>query len=180
MKMKSGPRTARQAAYLQRLTEAHDRTLKAIEGLDPSESVMDDWTVKDILGHLVSWNEEFRVNIELILQGIYPGYDHQISGEDNFASWNQDQIAQKRDLSFERILEEFERDYQEAVQLILRLTPEEFRIAGLVSWNPIAKDNIEMLGEEDLDTVDSLVTFHWRHMNQHVNEIVKWRVSSGK
>jgi len=174
------PKTARQAAYLQRLTEAHDRTLKAIEGLDPNECVMGDWTVKDILGHMVSWNEEFRLNIELILQGKYPGYDHQISGEDNFASWNQDQINQKRSWTFERICEDFELDYQQAIQLILRLSPEQFRMTGLAAWNPAALEGSSELGEDDLDSVNSLLTFHWRHMNQHAREIEQWRVSSGK
>jgi hypothetical protein len=28
------------------------------------------WTIKDILGHLVSWNREFRDNIAMILDEV--------------------------------------------------------------------------------------------------------------
>ena len=89
-----------QAIYLNRLADAETRLADSIRDLDETtlctEFVLDDWTIKDILGHLVSWNKEFRSNIAVILQGEHPGYDHSISGKDDFNAWNQQWIAEKR------------------------------------------------------------------------------------
>jgi uncharacterized damage-inducible protein DinB len=173
------PKTARQTAFLRRLTQAKERLLLAIEDLDPAilttERVVGEWTIKDLLGHIVVWNEEFRVSIEMILAGKHPGYDHQISEEDDFGSWNQQIIERKRNWSIEHILADLERDYQEAVDLILRLQPEDYRKRGVTPWKQAATGNTKTLAKEDTDSVETLVTFHWRHMNQHAHQIEKWR-----
>jgi hypothetical protein len=177
-------KTARQAAFLQRLIQAKDRLLLAIEGLDQltlsNECVVGDWTIKDVLGHIISWNVEFRANIEMILQDKHPGYDHQISEEDDFGNWNQQWIDQKRDWSVERILVDLDRDFHEAVQLILRLQPEDFRKRGVTPWKQGVMKNTKVLAKEDTDSVETLVTFHWRHMNQHARELEKWRKQGDK
>lgn len=84
--------TRRQAVCLQRLSEAKARLLTAIAGLETAalcdEPVTGEWTTKDIFGHLASWNEEFRADIQMILQGLHPGYERRISGEDDFDGWN--------------------------------------------------------------------------------------------
>lgn len=70
-------KTKRQSAFLQRLTDAKERLQASIEGLDETtictQPVIGEWTIKDILGHIVTWNEEFRANILMILQDELPG-----------------------------------------------------------------------------------------------------------
>jgi len=179
MSEQDNTKTARQAAFLRRLTQAKERLLLAIDGLDPAtlatERVVGEWTIKDLLGHIVSWNEEFRANIEMILAGEHPGHDHQISEEDDFDGWNQQIIQQKRNWSFERLVADLERDYQEAVNLIIRLQPEDYRKRGVTPWKQAATENTKTLAKEDTDSVETLVTFHWRHMNQHARQIERWR-----
>ena len=95
--------STRQKAFLRRLAEA-------IRGLDETtlcnESVMNDWTLKDIRGHIVSWNEECRVNIEMIIRSEYPNYNYAISSENNFSTWNRQGIIDKRKFSLDQILAE--------------------------------------------------------------------------
>jgi uncharacterized damage-inducible protein DinB len=114
--------TKRQLAFLRRLAEARDRLRASIQDLDENElcnePVTGDWTVKDILGHIVTWNDEFRANIASILKGEHPGYDHIISEGNDFSAWNQQAIEKKRSWSFDRIRQDLERDFQEAVNLI--------------------------------------------------------------
>jgi hypothetical protein len=179
MTRQSDKKTKRQKVFLRRLAEAKARLTISIEGLDEAticrEPVVDDWTIKDILGHIVSWNEEFRANIAMILKGEHPGYDHEISEEDNFSRWNRQWIGKKRSYSLEQIIADVERDYQEAVALIEGLKTDEYRKRGVTPWKNAATKKPEELTKEDTDTVETLVTFHWRHMNEHIREIEMWR-----
>jgi hypothetical protein len=172
-------KTKRQALFLQRLAAAKDYLLSSVAGLDPdvlcSELVAGDWTIKDIFGHIVSWNEEFRNDIQLIQQGIHPGYEHYISGEDDFGQWNRQQIGLKSEWTWVKIREDIDRDYQEAVQLILRLGPADFRKRGVTPWKKAALDRPSVLTKTDTESTETLVTYHWRHMNQHARMIERWR-----
>jgi len=171
--------TARQARFLQRLAEARDRLLKTIAGLDAAtlstECVVGDWTVKDMLGHIVSWNEEFRADIEAILHGRHPGFERRISGEDDFNAWNQRWASEKRSWTWRRIRADFERDYRAASLLIRRLQPEDFRKRGVTPWKRAALAQPAAPTTADTETVETLVTYHWRHVNQHVRMLDRWR-----
>jgi hypothetical protein len=61
------------------------------------------------------------------------------------------------------------------VKLILKLKAEEYRKRGVTPWKVAAKKKPAVLTKEDTDTVETLVTFHWRHMNEHIGEIEAWR-----
>jgi len=171
--------TKRQQTFLGRLAQAREGLLAVIDGLDEETlctvPITGDWTIKDILGHLVSWNEEFQSNIAAILAGYHPGYDHQISEEDDFNDSNQDWIAGKRGWSYERIWADIDRDYEGAVALILWLKPIDYRRRGVTPWKQAATQRPAAPDKADTDSIQTLVTFHWRHMNMHVRELEAWR-----
>ena len=171
--------TKKQSALLQHLTAAKDRLHAAIKGLDNSvlcdQQIVGFWTIKDILGHLVSWNREFRANIAMILDEVHPGYDHQISGADDFSAWNQAWVDEKRAWSLDQIMADVDRDYQEAVNLIVALNLHQLSVRGLTPWNDAALKKSSQLMAEDMDSVADLISYHWRHMNHHVAEIEIWR-----
>jgi uncharacterized damage-inducible protein DinB len=171
--------TNRQTSFLQRLKDARDGLLKAIAGLDESivttERVIGDWTVKDLLGHVVSWNDEFRADIDDILRGEHPGYLRRIDARGEFNQWNQLQVSQKRSWSWSQVVDDLERDYGEACWLIQRLQPQDFRRRGVPPWKPAAADKPQSATRENTDSVETLLTYHWRHMNEHTRIIERWR-----
>ena len=173
------PTTPRQKLYLARLARTKERLLAAIAGLDEQvltvRPVVGDWTVKDMLGHIVSWDEEFRREIKQILAGKHPGYELVISGEDDFAGWNQHWIEEKRGRSWAQMMGDLEQDFEQTGELILTLTPEQYRRRGITPWKQAALTHPEVPTREDTDSVDTLVTFHWRHINQHTRMIKRWR-----
>jgi DinB superfamily len=173
------PKTARQTRYFQRLTEAKYRLLSSIAGLNQEEVCIEhitgDWTIKDIFGHIISWNEEFRSDIKSIQEDKHPGYEHLILGDDDFDQWNQQRIAHKCSWTWQCILDDLERDYQEALQLILRLEPKDFRKRGVTPWNRAALERPAVPTTGDTESIETLVTYHWRHMNQHARMIERWR-----
>jgi hypothetical protein len=169
---------ARQDRFLERLAAARYRLLDAISGIDPellcTEAVEGMWTVKDIFAHIVSWNGEFRACIRSILLDHHPGYERFISAEEDFAGWNEDVVARKRDWTWDQVLASAERDYQEAVELILRLQPVDLRKRGVTPWKQAALDRPAAPTNDDTETIETLVTYHWRHMNQHAHTIERW------
>jgi hypothetical protein len=175
----NGKITPRQKQFLKRLEDAHRRILACIAGLDEdtlsAKPVYDAWTVKDILGHLVSWDQEFRLEVREILDGGHPGLLRHISPEDDFADWNDQQYARKKDWPWERILADFENDIAEAADLILALTPSDYRQRGVPAWKQPPGPEPDLLRPEDTATVASIVTWHWRHINQHAKDIERWR-----
>ena len=170
--------TPRQKLYLERLARAKERLLAALAGLDEkalvSEPVVGDWTVKDMLGHIVSWDEEFRREVTLILAGMHPGYELVISGVDDFAGWNQHWIDEKRERSWAQMMVDVAQDFEQAAQLILALSPKDYRQRGVTPWKQAALTRPATPTREDTDSVDTLVTFHWRHINQHARMIERW------
>jgi hypothetical protein len=59
--------------------------------------------------------------------------------------------------------------------LIDSLAPEDYRRRGVTPWKARPAEGNKEPAKEDTDTVETLVTFHWRHMNQHIGEIERWR-----
>ena len=175
--------TARQKACLQRLGDARDRLHTSIagveEGILSSEPVVDEWTVKDLIGHMISWNREFRLNIADILQGKHPGYDHKIPDTNDFAESNQAWIESKKDWTFEKMLDDLEQDFNDAVDLILNLTPKELRLRGVTPWKDAADTKPAEPTTRETDSVETLINYHWRHMNMHTKQIEKWREKIG-
>jgi hypothetical protein len=171
--------SSKQSVYLQRLTRARERLLAAIDGLDQAtictEPVVGDWTIKDIFGHIVSWDEELRDEIHLILAGRHPGYERLISGADDFKTWNDDWVARKQDWSWPRLLADFEEDMRAASHLILEMQPGVYRQRGVTPWKAAALTRPERPTREDTDSVETLLSYHWRHINQHARMIEKWR-----
>jgi uncharacterized damage-inducible protein DinB len=171
--------TARQTRFLQRLEEARKRLLNAIAGLDEStittKCVVGDWTVEDLVGHIVSWNDEFRADIEEILRGEHPGEKRCIDAEDEFNQWNQFQVRKKRDWSWQQMLDDLDRDHREARRLILLLLPQDFRKRGVTPWKRAAVDKTIKPTREDTDSVETLITYHWRHANEHTRKIEQWK-----
>jgi uncharacterized damage-inducible protein DinB len=168
-----------EAQFIHHLTETHQHLNNAIAGLDPqvcsSEPVAGDWTIKDILGHIVSWNEEFRREIEMILHGQHPGFDTIISFENDYGDWNQQQVERKRDWPWQRILDDLETDYQMAVALVQRLKPEEYNLRGVIPWSPAAQDRPVELSSENTESIETLVSVHWWHTEAHIKDIMRWR-----
>lgn len=176
--------TARQFLFLQRLTTARERLLKAIAGISQTvlcaEPVTGDWTIKDILGHIVTWNEEFRTAIQAILKKDIPQYNHFISKENDFDEWNQLRIAKKRKWTWKHIRADVDRDYDEGVELIINLKPREFRQYGITPWAIVPPRKMAKENNSKVESVETLMTYHWRHMNQHSRLIEKWREQSGR
>jgi uncharacterized damage-inducible protein DinB len=164
---------------LEQLESSRLRLQNAIRGLEPevcaSAPVEGYWTIKDILGHIVSWNDEFRREIEMILQGQHPGFEYIISFENDYRDWNQQQYERKRGWPWQRILDDLQRDHLEAVALVQRLEPEQYELRGVIPWSPAARERPEEPSPGDTESIETLVSAHGWHAGGHIEAIMRWR-----
>jgi hypothetical protein len=161
------------------LEEARDFLLTSIKGIDEpiattSTLVLGDWTVKDIIAHLVSWGDELRSEIREILIDPTPRYSYVISSDEDYDEWNRRQVAVKQSLSLGETLAELERDYQETVDLVKRLAPDEMQRRGVVPWRIEQLPPPEAVRPETSMSVADLLAIHIQHMEEHAEEIKRW------
>lgn len=120
----------RRTALLKRLEASWAEFTCSYAGLSPAElaepGVTKAWSVRDIIAHVTTWEEEALRCLAVILDGRRPPrYSTQYGGIDAF---NAMMSAQKRDLPLEEILSQQDEVHRRIVDLIER-APEE-HLAG--------------------------------------------------
>lgn len=167
---------ARQFAFVQRLTMANERLLKSIAGLKQvaicTEPIWGDWTIKDAFGFAVTWSDEYRLAIRAILQNDYSLYARP---ELDASDWNELRIEEKRGWTWRRVRADLERDYAAGIGLILSLRPRDFKRSGLTPWTALPPKKMLVLNQTNIERVETLLTYQWRHMNYRALLIEKWR-----
>jgi hypothetical protein len=171
--------TARQFVFLQRLSMAHERIARVVSNLDTTTiytvPIAGSWTIKDIFGHVVTWNHEFKRAIRVILEN--KRLHKPMSEERNidWNEWNERKIAEKSKRAWKRIRADLDRDYTETVELILALQPDEFRASGINAWAHSPPKEMKKVLHREVESVETLIMYQWRHMNQHARMIEQWR-----
>lgn len=119
---------------------AHDilfygnRTLLAsLERVPPSErdtpGVVGWWSAREVMAHMAIFEEGLVQILESFLGGPFPEL---LSNMDS--SKNDELVAQKKDLSFDQILAEYDTAHTRAMELIEKIAPEKLREVGAIPW----------------------------------------------
>ena len=147
---------------LKRLEEAWAALQESYAGLADPEmmepGVMGEWSVKDILAHITTWEEEALKVLPLIIQGGKPPrYSTQYGGIDAF---NAQMSQQKRSLSLIEVLRQFDQVHGQLIDCV-QGAPEE-----LFTRETSFRRRLR------LDT--------YRHYAIHARAIREWREASGR
>jgi hypothetical protein len=118
---------------LKRLAETHKDLEGTIEGLDLDQVIHadTDWRIRDILGHIATWDRVLINAIERFLEGseyIIPG----MVGDET--DYNQEKVLEQRKLPTFQVLQE---------------------------WNQARKDFIEAVQKIPLDKINDELAFPW-------------------
>jgi hypothetical protein len=143
---------------LEKLTEAHSATRAILEGVDLEMRVYrdTDWRIRDILGHITTWDREVTKSLRAFLAGteyVIPDLD-----EDEF---NQTSVLEQRVLSTQQIQVEWEQardDFEEAVR---ELPSGQFRGDMLYPWG------------DERGSIAQLIEYMIEHDDEHRDEIVR-------
>ena len=165
-----------------RMRKAHTLILKSIDGLDESvcksEKVSAVWTVKDVLGHLVSFGDVFRSVIKTIAEQDVQQYDYIIRTDDGFSEWNLKQSAAKEDWEWDAMITDIERDFSETHELIDQLTEPDLSKRGIVQWKLTIEDPTPAkVMSKNSTTIDAIFKIHAHHFKHHADTITAWRKS---
>lgn len=142
---------------LRRLDKAWSLLKESYDGLSESRlmepGVIGTWSVKDILAHVTTWEEETLKVLPLIIQGRQlPRYSVVYGGIDAF---NAQMAEQKRNLSLAEVLTQLDKIHSRLIDYIQRAPEEQF--TGGTRFRRRLR----------LDT--------YSHYSQHARAIREWR-----
>jgi len=147
---------------LARLAESRRALLQAIDGLSKEEmtqvQVEGVWTIKDVLGHIASWEETCLESLRHYADG--GPYDVQVI--EDYLAWNDVEAARKRNIPLDAILDELATVRQEMVEAASRLSARQWEQRVPFSWG----------GE---GTMAEVLDVFYRHELEHVRNIQQWR-----
>src|SRR5580765_5526374 len=66
------------------------------------------WTLKDLLAHVASWDEEIVRVLQTFTQPGDSQYTYTISDRNDYAVWNEEQVASRREHTVNEVMSEFE------------------------------------------------------------------------
>lgn len=147
---------------LDRLAESRRALHQAIEGLSEEEmtqvKVEGVWAIKDVLGHIASWEETCLEP----LQRYADGGPFEVQVIEDYLSWNDEQAARKRDVPLDVILDELATVRQGLGEAASRLSAEQWKQRVPFSWG----------GE---GTIAEVLEVFYRHELEHMHSIQQWR-----
>jgi len=147
---------------LARLAESRQTLHQAIEGLSEEEMTQPQvegvWTVKDVLGHIASWEETCLEP----LQRYADGGPFEVQVIEDYMAWNDEQAARKRDVPLDAILDELATIRQGLVEAASRLSAGQWKQRVPFSWG-------------GRGTIAEVLDVFYQHELEHVRTIERWR-----
>nr|HID13933.1 DinB family protein [Anaerolineae bacterium] len=147
---------------LARLAESRRALHQAIQSLNEEQmtqvQVEGVWTIKDMLGHIASWEETCLEPLRRYADGGL----FEVEVIEDYLAWNDEQAARKRDIPLDVILDELTAIRQELVATASRLSGEQWEQRVPFPWG----------GEGAVaEALDVLCQHEW----EHVRAIRQWR-----
>jgi hypothetical protein len=143
---------------MEKLTEAQSATRAILKGVDLEMRVYTDtdWRIRDILGHIATWDREVTKSLRAFLAGTeyaIPDLD-----EDEF---NQRSVLEQRQLSTQQIQVEWEQARDDFKEAIREIPSDRFPGDLLYPWG------------DERGSITQLVEYMIDHDDEHRDEIVK-------
>jgi hypothetical protein len=144
---------------LKKLTDSHSATRTLLEGVDLELRVYSDtdWQIRDILGHIATWDRE----VSKSLRAFNAGTEYSIPDFDDENDFNVQAVLEQRKLETEQIQVECEQarvDFQDAIRDI---PSDQFPGVLLYPWG------------DERGSIPKLVEYMIEHDGEHRDEIVK-------
>lgn len=123
---------------LESIRKTHAQLEKKFSQLTPEQMIwpgsMENWSVKDILAHLVDWEQRFIGWYIDGLQGIIPETPAPGMTWRDLPKLNQVGYLQHKDETLEDVLDQFKNSYQEILTLVESMKEQEIFDIGVYEW----------------------------------------------
>ena len=138
---------------LDRLDDAWRSFRDTLDGITEEQMLekdFDSWSLKDILAHIIGWNEVISESLEHVARGEPPVKVG--SGDEIFDAWNEKFVADRQDLSPHQVVNELEESFRR------------FRTA------------FQSFPEEKYDErLAERINFEISHYQEHTHQLKEWR-----
>jgi hypothetical protein len=140
------------------LTDTYDKLRTSVEGVDPEMQVNPetDWRVRDIVGHLATWDRESSKSIRAFMEGdeyFIPEFE-----EDGF---NDLEVKEQRKLSVQGVFALWEGARQEFIAVVKDMPADRFNSDFLYPWG------------DERGNISTIVEYMTGHDVEHRTEIDK-------
>ena len=147
-------------SLLERLTETHSAFRAMLKGIDLRMRVYTDadWRIRDILGHIATWDREVTKSLRAFLAGteyVIPEFDGDVT------KFNQQAFLEQRQLSTQQIYVEWEQARGDFKHALLEIPLDQFPGDLLYPWG------------NERGSIAKLIEFMIDHDHEHREEIMK-------
>jgi hypothetical protein len=145
---------------IKRLTETHSSIQRILKGVDLELQVYSDtdWRIRDILGHIATWDREVTKSLRAFLTGseyIIPDLDEEET------EFNQQAVTRQRELSTQEIVEEWDQAREDFKAALSDIPTDHFPGDLIYPWG------------DERGSIARLVEYMIEHDEEHQDEIVK-------
>lgn len=123
---------------IQQLRGARKEFSETIQGLTEEDflrpKAIDKWTLKDLLAHIASWDEEVVRVLQTFALSGESQYTYVIVDKNDFALWNEEQIQMRAARSANEVIGEFESARRDLIQVVEGLTDPVLNRSRMTSW----------------------------------------------
>jgi uncharacterized protein (TIGR03083 family) len=149
-----------------KLRTARKDLLDSLQGLTEEDKLrpnaVEKWSIKDLLAHIASWDEEVLRVIQAFAMQPEPHFSYSISERNDFAAWNGDQIELRNERTLDQVQTEFRNARRDLIQVVEGLTDQVLMRPKMTSWGKI-RTGFELL--------DEMV----QHDVEHTKDVRSWR-----
>ncbi len=141
------------------------QVVRALDGLAEKEwdipGVCGDWSIKDIVAHLASY-EHVIVDVLNTFQGgeLTPTVERWIKSRPTF---NTEEVGERKYATAQQVMDEYQGMQVEATSLIMQIPPEKVQQTGTISWygqQHSLADFIQQMCEHIREHVAQIGAFH--------------------
>ena len=145
---------------LTRLSDSHSELEQALEGLDLELVIHPDtgWCIRDILGHIATWDRVLIHTIQTFLEGseyVIPG----MVGDET--DYNARRVVEQRKLSSSKILTEWNQAGEDFITLVQQIPTDKFFDELAFPWG------------EERGSVSVMIEYMIEHNGEHQAEILQ-------
>jgi len=120
---------------IERANRSLDYLFQALEGIDPQEMALPNtigqWSIKDVLNHLIIWEEEAAQAFEIWKVGIEPDWSHIV----DLDKFNSETVGKRRGIPLSKIKSQLNLIHHGIIENLKSVPDDEFsKRGGIPKW----------------------------------------------
>jgi hypothetical protein len=125
--------TSQKSGVVEEFDKARGPMRKLLAEVNQDLEIYPDWKIKDLLAHLVGWDDATILALKAHNQGKYP-HGPAVRGIDVF---NFETVAEHTDLKFAQIVQEWELIREQLISLLIDMPEETLKESIISAWGII-------------------------------------------